>query len=83
MSKRCFDCVFCETTQLPFADSCAIDDHDINDVYKDVCPEFINGMDPNIKDDYATLLDKKRKKIFKDYKTTVFSSSESDQHKLK
>ncbi len=57
--KRCFDCVFCSSfVSYPFADVCDIDNHIINDVYADVCEEFIDSSDDSIMEDYATLLKK-------------------------
>ncbi len=57
--KRCFDCVFCSSfVSYPFVDICDIDNHTINDVYADVCEEFIDNSDGGITEDFFTLFNK-------------------------
>ncbi len=57
--KRCFDCIFCSSfVSYPFADICDIDNRTINDVYTEVCEEFIDSSDDSIAEDFFTLLNK-------------------------
>lgn len=68
MNKECcFNCVFCsEQYQLPFADFCDIDNQVIDDVYVNVCTEFIGSENNCVKEDYATLLDAARNRFYKE-----------------
>lgn len=45
--KRCFDCAMCSEHYPSFKDICDVDDHEISDVYSELCDKFIEMEEQN------------------------------------
>ncbi len=45
MNRVCFNCAYCSELYPSFKDVCDLDDHIINDVFKETCNNFLESED--------------------------------------